>query len=217
MTHLTSLQRVNMYTFRSTVFLLPALTMALLAACNRNPSDNTAMPSDAPSSTSSMAASSGTIATAMTEVDRTFMQKAAGGGLYEVEVSKLAAMKASNPQIKAFAGMLVDHHTDANGQLMNLSKPRGVALADAVPPEKRAVIDQMASLSGAAFDQQFVKQVGIADHEADIRLFEAASTASTDPDLKAWAAKMLPTLREHLAAAQQLPVSTQASAAPEQR
>jgi putative membrane protein len=38
----------------------------------------------------------------------------------------------------------------------------------------------------------------VADHEKDVAEFEKASTSAQDSDVKAWAAKTLPTLREHL-------------------
>lgn len=41
-------------------------------------------------------------------------------------------------------------------------------------------------------DRYFQCLIDTADHKADIRLFEAASAASADPDLKAWAIKTLP-------------------------
>jgi putative membrane protein len=39
-------------------------------------------------------------------------------------------------------------------------------------------------------------------HEKDVRQFEQESKRATDPDVRAWAEKMLPILREHLQQAQ---------------
>ena len=38
----------------------------------------------------------------------------------------------------------------------------------------------------------------VEDHEKDVKEFENASKNATDPDLKAWAGKTLPTLQHHL-------------------
>jgi len=38
----------------------------------------------------------------------------------------------------------------------------------------------------------------VEDHEKDVKEFEKASKSAQDPDLKAWAAKTLPTLQGHL-------------------
>jgi putative membrane protein len=45
----------------------------------------------------------------------------------------------------------------------------------------------------------------LSDHRKDVSEFEKQSTKGTDPDLKAFATKTLPTLREHLQMAESLP------------
>jgi len=45
----------------------------------------------------------------------------------------------------------------------------------------------------------------LSDHTKDVSEFEKQSTKGTDPDLKAFAAKTLPTLQEHLQMAKALP------------
>jgi hypothetical protein len=44
----------------------------------------------------------------------------------------------------------------------------------------------------------------VRDHTEDVAMFERAAEVSTDPDVKAWAARSLPMLREHLALARQV-------------
>ena len=43
----------------------------------------------------------------------------------------------------------------------------------------------------------------VEDHEKDVAEFDKASTSATDADLKAWAGRTLPTLKEHLEMAKQ--------------
>ena len=116
-----------------------------------------------------------------------------------------AADKATDPAVKSFATMLVDQHSAANAELKALAAMRDVKLPDAVPADKKQLIDKLAKKTGATFDQAFVKQVGLKDHEEDIKLFESASQDTKDQQLKAWIDKTLPTLKSHLAAAQKLP------------
>ncbi len=159
------------------------------------------------------AASSGTVvspdtsttSTPLAANDRSFVIKAAGGGLYEVEVSQLAGQKASDPAVKSYAAMLVKQHAQANEELKQLAASKGMALPAKPPREKQAAIDRLAKMKGTAFDRQYVRMVGISDHQADIKLFEKASQNARDAELKAWIDKTLPTLREHLQAARNLP------------
>ena len=139
--------------------------------------------------------------------DRKFIEEAAGSGMFEVQVAQLAVTKASDTAVKDFASKLVDHHSAANNELVKLANAKGIELPPAPPRGKRRDIEKLGKLSGAEFDREFVREVGIKDHEKDIKDFEKASKDVKDPELKAWVDKTLPTLKQHLAAAQQLPQS----------
>ena len=141
----------------------------------------------------------------MSDSDRTFMTKAAGAGLYEVEIAKMASQKAESADVKQFAEMLVKDHTAANDELKALAASKSVELPKDVPADKKnkmAMIEN--NRSGASFDRAFIQKVGVSDHQEDIKLFEMASRSAKDADVKAWATKTLPTLKEHLAEAQKL-------------
>lgn len=137
--------------------------------------------------------------------DRNFVKKAAESGMFEVQIAQLAAAKATDPQVKSFASMLVDHHTKANNELVQLANAKKVELPAAPPRGMRRDVEQLGKKSGAEFDREFVRNVGIKAHEKDIKLFEKASRDLKDAELKAFATRTLPTLREHLAQAQKLP------------
>jgi hypothetical protein len=75
-------------------------------------------------------------------------------------------------------------------------------------------LDRLAGLKGGQFDAAFKQQV-IADHEKVIVLFEEQAKHGTDPDLKAFAQKYLPHLREHVEMARALPISSDNEGPPE--
>lgn len=135
-------------------------------------------------------------------VDLAFATTAAFNGLYEVEISKLAASRATNAQVRNYAQMLVSHHSAANNELMALLRSKASPVPTGLAPDKQARIAQLAALSGAEFDRQFIRMVGIQDHQSDISVFEQAGRTAADRDLRAWANKTLPTLRQHLQQAQ---------------
>lgn len=137
--------------------------------------------------------------------DRGFLKDAAIAGMYEVEMAKIAADRAQDPAVKSFAQKLVDQHTAANDELKQLAASRNYELPTELSMLKRRAIDKMRKDDAKDFDRDFVTKIGVTDHENDIKMFEKASKNAKDPDVKAWAAKTLPTLREHLAAAQTLP------------
>lgn len=145
--------------------------------------------------------------------DRKFIQKAAESGMFEVQVAQLAAAKATDPQVKSFASMLVDHHTNANNELVQLANARKVELPAAPPRGMRRDVEKLGKKTGEEFDREFVRNVGIKAHEKDIKLFENARKNVKDPQLKAFVEKTLPVLQQHLQAASQLPQSGKSNAA----
>jgi putative membrane protein len=165
-------------------------TLVAQAAARENDPESAAMGRDAPAQ--------------LGKADRAFMTKAAGAGLYEVEVSKLAATRAASPAVKSFAEMMVADHAKANAELKQVASAHNYPLPDVPPGDKQAIIDRMSKLSGAEFDKAYRDQVGLKDHKADINLFESASRSTRNTALKGFVDKTLPTLNSHLKQAKDL-------------
>jgi len=135
------------------------------------------------------------VAADLAKADQEFFQKAAAGGMFEVEAGKLAESRGQDAQVKSFGAMLVKDHSAANDELKALAGRKGVALPTALPADKRKDLDKLGQSKD--FDKDFIKEVGLKDHRKDIDLFEKASKDAKDPDVKAFAAKTLPTLKAH--------------------
>ena len=127
--------------------------------------------------------------------DKQFFEKAAAGGMMEVEVGRLAESKAQNADVKSFGATLVKDHSAANDELKALAQKKGVALPTALPKHEQKTVDKLSKAKD--FDKEFIKEVGLEDHKKDIKLFEKTSKDSKDADVKAFAAKTLPTLQQH--------------------
>jgi putative membrane protein len=132
-----------------------------------------------------------------------FMTQAAAGGLAEVELGRMASTKAQNPEVKKFAQMMVQDHTNANTELKSLAGKKNVTLPTELDAEHKAIRDRLNGLSGAEFDKAYMEAM-VEDHEKTVDLFETQSEDGTDPDAKAFAAKTLPKLREHLKMAESI-------------
>jgi putative membrane protein len=145
-------------------------------------------------------------AAAMSQGDKKFIEDAAAGGMAEVELGKLAEQRASNPQVKQYGARMVQDHGKANDELKSLASAKGVQLPAALPKSKQNDLDKMGKLTGADFDKAYMKHM-VDDHKHNVTMFEKQSKSGQDGDLKAWAAKTLPTLREH----EQLAQTTHAS------
>lgn len=131
------------------------------------------------------------------------MQKAAQGGLAEVQFGELAERNASSDKVKDFARRMVKDHTDLNNELKAIAATKGIDLPSSMSADDQAKYDSLSKMSGEAFDKVYISGM-IEDHKTDIQEFEDQSTNGTDPDLKAFASKALPTLRDHLAEAKKI-------------
>lgn len=183
------------------------VALTLLVACgseNRTgqpETDTTATTGQSAQETSTASAtttgdSGGTIS-ALSPDDKEFVTKAGMGGLYEVQTGNLALQKAASADVKAFAQRMVTDHGNANAELAQLATTKGVALAAELAGDHKAAFDHLSSMSGGAeFDKMYMQHM-VEDHDKAVADFDKASTSATDADLKAWAGKTLPTLKEH--------------------
>ena len=130
----------------------------------------------------------------MSQKDVNFIQKAAGGGAQEVANGQMAEKQAKSAEVKSMAARIVADHTRLNKELMALANRKGVTF------NTSGVRAQ--NLGTGDFDRLYVTSLEEV-HRADIADFERAAKSSDDSELKAWASKSLPTLKQHLAMAQQ--------------
>ena len=129
--------------------------------------------------------------------DASFVQDAAIGGMSEVELGKMAATKAASADVKNFGQMMVTDHSKANDELKALATKKGWTLPTAVDSSHKSTADDLRNRVGADFDKEYVEEM-VDDHETDVKAFEDKAKNATDPDLKAFAEKTLPTLTKHL-------------------
>lgn len=170
------------------------------------------MASGASAQTSSAAATSPTAASAaapakpakLAHADAAFLKQAAENGHAEVEASKLAETQASSPKVKAFAKQMIEDHTKAGKELSSLAASKGVDVPAEPSLAQKAKLKLLGTSEGQKFDVKYADQFGVDAHEDTVKLFEKAASQTKDADVKAWAAKTLPTLKQHLDHAKEL-------------
>ena len=84
---------------------------------------------------------------------------------------------------------------------MEIARRKGISVDTAPTEDQRQAASKLSSATGADFDRTYTDEM-VQDHQKAVRLFEDYSHTGNDPDLKAFAAKVLPTLRHHLEMAQ---------------
>ena len=141
----------------------------------------------------------------MGDRDEDFLKDIAQAGQIEIESSQLAATKASNAEVKAYAERIVKEHTDASKELMNLVHAKNAMWTadDPLMKEKKEKHKSLQEKSGAEFDKEYLEDM-ISDHESVLVKVAKEREFGKDAEIKAFANKAEPSLREHLKLARDL-------------
>lgn len=194
MHHRSNLERA--FAALAVVFAFGALADAG-AASRRTPPPNTAAPATAEPAPG-MPGGPPTAAD-VAAADRSFVTAAASSGMLEVEASRLALERTQHPQLRGFAQRMVDEHSKSNDELKAIAKDAGLTDLPATTMGKyNAMLEKLRALKGADFDREYAAQIGVASHTEAVALFDQATKDLSNPQLKAFATKTLPHLREHL-------------------
>lgn len=181
---------MNMKRYILTVMAAAAI---VVQACNGNSGRNVA-----DTDTGQLGAADTSISgVASMGTDTTFANKAAVGGLAEVEFGKLAISKTSNSSVKHFAEMMVEDHGKANAELEQIAASKNIMLPAELDQEHKSKYDQLSTLSGKEFDKQYVEEM-IDGHKKTLELMNSEAQNGADAELKAFAAKTAPVVDGHL-------------------
>jgi putative membrane protein len=132
-----------------------------------------------------------------------FASKAAQGGLAEVELGRLAAQRGTDPSVKEFGQQMVLDHGRANAELKAIASRKNLQVPADLSSDQKSLMDKLSKLSGPEFDKEYMSAM-VKDHKEDIKEFETQGQKGSDPDIKGFASKTLPTLRSHLQMAEEV-------------
>ena len=128
-----------------------------------------------------------------------FANAVAASDRFEIESSKVAADRASSPQIKTFAEQLRADHEKSSTELKAaaaMATP-AVTVTPTLDPEQKAMLDQLKGASGADFDRRFIDQQTTAHQKALSLLRNYVGKGDVQP-LKDFANKTATVVEGHL-------------------
>ena len=170
----------------SSITRLSASALALVLAMMLAPQSASASPKDT-----------------LNKTDVAFVKQAAASGKAEVKLADLGVKKADRSDVKAFAEMIAADHAKVNDELKALAKTKGVELSEVIEPAHAGKFQKLEKLSGKEFDKEFLAEM-VGGHKKSISHYEKAAKDAADSDVKAFAEKTLPTIKGHLAKAEEL-------------
>ncbi|RUX23771.1 DUF4142 domain-containing protein [Mesorhizobium sp. M7A.F.Ca.US.011.01.1.1] len=124
-----------------------------------------------------------------------FVDKAAAGGMFEVDSSKIAEGTAQDQAVKDFAQKMIDDHGAANAKLETIAGEQKLTLPKELDAKRKADLDTLKTAKGAV-DKPYVQMQRDAHSEA-VTLFESYAKDGDNAQLKTFAAETLSTLKMH--------------------
>jgi len=127
---------------------------------------------------------------------RHFLIVASIKNLQEVSAGQLALAQSKNPNVRAFAQMMVKDHSQSEQQLLQLAKRKNLQL----PPAAMGGIqpDLLLKHAGTRFDKMYIHAM-VAGHGNAVQQFENYAVTGKDADVRSFAQQTLPVLKKHLA------------------
>jgi putative membrane protein len=143
----------------------------------------------------------GSVGTAGTaDADRGFVEEQLAMGTAEIELGRLAQERGQHADVKEFGAMMVEQHQKAADELRPIANKFTTGEAPARTPEAddhKELLDELSGLTGRDFDKKYIQEM-IDDHQEGIDDLESKAENAASPEVKSWAAKALPTMRQHL-------------------
>lgn len=185
---------------RHGTFILLSAAALGLAACGHKDSDATANVGnqDVAGGNVGMAGANAGPTSAATG-GQGFANTAAASDAFEIATSKLAAANGKSPAIKSFASKMITAHTESTQKL----KAAASSAKPAITPDPTLSADQQQRVealkgkTGADFDKAYAAEQ-VNAHQATLDALKSYSASGDVPELKALAAKMVPTVTAHL-------------------
>jgi putative membrane protein len=152
--------------------------------------------------------------------DRNFVEESLTANMAEVELGRLAQQRATYPEVKQFAEMMVRDHSQSSDALRPTAQQHSIQVRADLPEAHRRLMERLSSLSGAEFDREYMDAVIDAHEEmvdhlqsraSEDRFGENRGTVRperadnpVEASLNLWAANTLPTASRHLEEARRI-------------
>ena len=131
------------------------------------------------------------------ENDALFAAEAASANLLQIELGQAAMEKAVSPEVKQLAEQLANDHRQMQDDLETLASQTHLVLPDALGDVHQEVYDNLTDKSGIGYDLSYISTME-EQHEDMVRRYEDMAENGVSMEVKKYASKQLPLLRQHL-------------------
>ena len=182
---------------RRTMILVTLIAIVCMAGCAPADNTNTANLNTNNSNRTAAAPTTTPVSSAPARRDDSaFAMEVAQNGVAEIALARLAAKNAQSADVKRFAQRVITDHTKVGNELKQIAASKNITLPADMTSAQQATVTRLTALKGAAFDREFMT-IMAENHDKSVTKFQEESRDGTVPEIKAFAAKTLPTLEQH--------------------
>lgn len=130
------------------------------------------------------------------DIQESFLQKTVRTHAFELQTSRLALERTNTPAVRSMAEQIIADRTKQKDELAVLLKARGITEPSAaLEPEQIQEIKLMQGVQNDDFDRIYVNAMSNAKTDS-IASYRAFSASGSPSEVRAWAAKTLPSLEQ---------------------
>lgn len=169
-----------------------ALAWPLLTACSSGGTDA----ADTANAQNEQAINNADV-TEKQEADAEFLVKATSNALLEVELGKLAQAKANTPAVRSYGTQLLQDRLALLASLRALADAKKLTLPPALGNDEQAAYHEVSTQAGTQLDKQLMALL-VKTQQQDEDAFDDMKDDAYDGDIRGFAAKFLPPVKEQL-------------------
>lgn len=137
------------------------------------------------------------------EPDQAFVIEAAAYSNLEVQMSRVAALRANANAVRSFALRAAEDHSRARRKLKEIALSRDVRITDRLDDKKTDILMTLQRYAGDEFDREYLtQQVDL--HRRAVRLFQEQAQRGRHDELRNFAESKVAVLEAQLRTAQAL-------------
>jgi putative membrane protein len=115
----------------------------------------------------------------------------------KIEMGRLARERGQSRSVRKLGARMVHDLSILENRTRTLAANEGILLPEGLDDRHQAMIDELATYSGAAFDRHYVEDQ-IEGHRQAISLLQQVAAENHDRSVRDFAAHTIPVLRQHL-------------------
>jgi putative membrane protein len=176
-----------------------ALAALSVAACNK-PAETKGAATPAEQAATPDANPAATVPTPSNEAKAPdFVAKAAASDMFEIEAAKVAQKRATNAEVKKFAGEMITAHTKSTADLKKAIADSGAAVTPpaTLPSDLQGKLDDLNKADAKDFDKNYMDNQ-VDAHQAALDLLQRYAQDGDVAQIKAFAAATAPVVQQHL-------------------